>query len=158
MIENHRDEEFCRQWDALADEDHTHHVTAQEYSLYKSKWWLHSSKQGSNTMPVTHRPDFKQALSTLQRLKQEAEGDHKCLLTLTGINNGHRVLLLTGGIGKVHGGLLILLKITMEIHQVLTERSDLLSAVFGKILLDKTFLNSIYFVTDGSFTADGGLL
>ena len=30
---------------------------------------------------------------------------HKCLLTLTEINNGHRVLLLHGGIGKVHGGL-----------------------------------------------------
>ena len=75
MIENHRDEELCRRWDALADEDHTHHLTAQEYSLYKSNWWLHSNKQGSNTVPVTHRPDFKQALSTLQRLKQETEGD-----------------------------------------------------------------------------------
>ena len=75
MIENHRDEEFCRRWDALADEDHTHHLTIQEYLHYKSKWWLHSNKQGSNTVPVTHRPDFKQALSTLQRLKQEAEGD-----------------------------------------------------------------------------------
>ena len=30
MIENHRDEELCRPWDALADEDHTHHLTAQE--------------------------------------------------------------------------------------------------------------------------------
>ena len=67
MIENHRDEELCRRWDALADEDHTHHLTAQEYSLYKSNWWLHSNNQGSNTMPVTHRPDFKQALSTLQK-------------------------------------------------------------------------------------------
>ena len=46
----------------------------------------------------------------------------------------------------------------MEMHQVLNERGDLLIAVFGKILLDKTFWNSIYFVTDGSFTADGGLL
>ena len=27
MIENHRDEEVCRRWDALADEDHTHHLT-----------------------------------------------------------------------------------------------------------------------------------
>ena len=26
-------------------------------------------------MPVTHRPDFKQALSTLQQLKQKAEGN-----------------------------------------------------------------------------------
>ena len=75
MIENHGDEELCRRWDALADEDHTHHLTTQEYSLYKSKWWLHSNKQGSNTMPLTQRPDFKQALSTLHRLQREAEED-----------------------------------------------------------------------------------
>ena len=74
MIENHRDEELCRRWDALA-EDHTHHLTTQEYSLYQSKWWLHSKNQGSNTMPVTPRPDFKQPLSTLHRLQREAEGD-----------------------------------------------------------------------------------
>ena len=32
MIENHRDEDLCRRWDVLADGDHTHHLTAQEYS------------------------------------------------------------------------------------------------------------------------------
>ena len=42
-----------------------------------------------------------------------------------------------------------------DAHQILNERSDLLIAVFGKILLHKTFLNSTYFVTDGSFTTDG---
>ena len=131
MSENHRDEELCRRCDALADEDHTHHLTSQEYSLYKSNWRLHSNKQGSNTMPVTHRPDFKQALSTLQQLKQKEEG---ALQTF---------LLLHGGVGKVHGGLLIFLLVTMEMHQVLNERSDLLIAIFGTILLDKTFLNSI---------------
>ena len=68
LLENHRDEDHCRRWDALADEDHTHHLTAQEYLHYKRKWWLHSNKQGSNTMPLRHRPDFKQALSTLQRI------------------------------------------------------------------------------------------
>ena len=31
MIENGRDEDACRQMDALADEDHTHHLTPQEY-------------------------------------------------------------------------------------------------------------------------------
>ena len=31
MIENHRDAEVCRRWDALAAEDHTHHLTVQEY-------------------------------------------------------------------------------------------------------------------------------
>ena len=73
MIEHHRDEDLCRRWDALADEDHTHHLTAQKYFHYKNEWWLHSNKQGSNTMPLRHRPVFKQALSTLQRLQQEAE-------------------------------------------------------------------------------------
>ena len=72
MIENNRDEEVCRRWDALADEVHTHHLTEQEYFYYKNKWWLHSNKQGSDTLPLRKRSDFKQALSSLQRLQQEA--------------------------------------------------------------------------------------
>ena len=40
LIENGRDEDACRQMDALADEDHTHHLTPQEYYHYKSNWWL----------------------------------------------------------------------------------------------------------------------
>ena len=63
-----------------------------------------------------------------------------------------------GGIGKVHGGFLIIPKDKTEMHQVLSERGDLLLAVFGKILRQKTFKNSMYFVTDCSFTADGSLL
>ena len=74
MIEHGRDEDVCRQGDALADEDHTHHLTPQEYHHHKSNWWLHSNKTGSNTVPVKHRPVFKQALSTLQQLKQKEEG------------------------------------------------------------------------------------
>ena len=66
MIEHGRTEDLCRQMDALADEDHTHHLTSQEYYNYKSNWWLRSNKIGSDTMPIPHRPDFKQALSTLQ--------------------------------------------------------------------------------------------
>ena len=132
MIEHNRDEEVCRRWDALADEDHSHHLTTQEYSFYKSKWWLHSNKQGSNTMPSKQRPD----------LNEKQKKNHMCLLTLTKVNLGHRVLLLHGGIGKVHGGLLIIPKVTTEMHQVLNERGDLLIAVFGKILPDETFMNS----------------
>ena len=74
MIENGRDEDVCRQWDALADEDYTHHLTPQEYDHYKSNWWLTSNKTGSNTVRTTHRPDFEQALSTLQQLEQKEEG------------------------------------------------------------------------------------
>ena len=31
MIENNRDEELRRKWDALTNEDHTHHLTTQKY-------------------------------------------------------------------------------------------------------------------------------
>ena len=120
MIENNRDEEVCRRWDVLADEDHTHHLTPQECHHYKSNWELHSNKTGSNTVPVKDRPDFKQALSTLQQSKQKKEL-YKRTRTLAEINNGHRVLLLHGGVGKVHGGLFIPMKVTMEMNQVVTE-------------------------------------
>ena len=69
MMENHRDEELCRRWDAFADEDHTHHLTTHEYSLYKSNWWLHSNKQGSNTVRTTHRPDFKKGIVNLAAIE-----------------------------------------------------------------------------------------
>ena len=72
MIENHRDEEVCRRRNVLADEDHTYHLSEQEYFYDQNKWWLHSNKQGSNTLPLRNRSDFKQALSTLERLQQEA--------------------------------------------------------------------------------------
>ena len=67
MIEHHRDEEVCRRWDVLADEDHTYHLSEKEYFNYKNKWWLHSNKQGSKTLTLRNRSDFKQALSTLER-------------------------------------------------------------------------------------------
>ena len=73
MIENGRNEDACRHMDALADEDHTHHLTSQEFFYYKSNWWLRSNKTGSDTMPVQRRSDFKQALSTLKQLKEKEE-------------------------------------------------------------------------------------
>ena len=72
MIKKHGDEEVCRRWDALADEGHTYQLIVQEHFHCKKKWWLHSNKQGSNTWPLSHISDFKQALSTLHRLQQEA--------------------------------------------------------------------------------------
>ena len=72
MIENNRDEEVCRRWNVLADEDHTYHLSEKEYFYYKNKWCLHSNKSGSDTLPLRKRSDFKQALSTLERFHQEA--------------------------------------------------------------------------------------
>ena len=71
MTESGRDEDVCRQWDVLAGEDHTHHLTPQEYYHYKSNWWLTSNKTGSNTVPVEHRPDFKQAFVYLAAIERK---------------------------------------------------------------------------------------
>ena len=71
MIGNNRDEVF-RRWDVLADDDHIYYLSDKEYFYYRNKWWLHLNKSGSDTLPLTKRSDFKRALSTLQRLQQEA--------------------------------------------------------------------------------------
>ena len=87
-------------------------------------------------MPVTHRPDFKQALSTLQQLKQKAEGASQ-VPTYSHRNQqweAQSSSLLHGGIGKVPRGLLIIQKVKKEVGQVLSERGDPFLAVFGKNL------------------------
>ena len=73
MIESGRTEDLCRPIDDLADEDHTHHLTSQEYYHQKSNRWIRLNKIGSDTMTIRHRLDFKQALSTLQQLKEKEE-------------------------------------------------------------------------------------
>ena len=75
MIENSRDEQVCRAWEVLADEDQTHHKSEEEFFYYKNNWWISLNKSGNDTQPVKKRSDFKQALSTLKRLHQEAGGD-----------------------------------------------------------------------------------
>ena len=73
MIELGRSEEICREMDKLANEDHTHHITPEEISVYRNNWWIRSNFVGSDTMPVRHRADFKEALSTLRRLKNQED-------------------------------------------------------------------------------------
>ena len=73
MIEIGRTEDLCRQMDDLADKDHMHHLTSQEVDNYKRNWWIRSNKIGSDTMPIQHRSDFKQALSTLRQLEEKEE-------------------------------------------------------------------------------------
>ena len=70
MLEFGRTEEVIREMDKLANEDHTHIATEEELNVYRSNWWIRSNFVGSDTMPLRHRPDFKQALSTLHRLKK----------------------------------------------------------------------------------------
>ena len=72
MIENGRDADVCRQMAALADEDHTHHLTPTRIvPMTKVIGGLRSNKTGSDTVPVQRRSDFKEALSTLQQMTEK---------------------------------------------------------------------------------------
>ena len=86
MIENSRDEEVCRAWDVLAEQDHTYHMSEEEYFHYKQNWWISLNKSGNDT----------------KRLHQEAGGDPT---GSTKNSNRHRVLLPPGGNGENPGGL-----------------------------------------------------
>ena len=77
MFDVGRSEELCREMDKLADEDHTHHITPEEIRVYKNNWLIRSNTVGSDTMPVRHRPDFKQALLTLRQLKVKEDAAHQ---------------------------------------------------------------------------------
>ena len=73
MIELGRSEEICREMDKLANEDHTHHITPDEIRIYRNNWRIRSNIVSSDTMPVRHRADFKQALTTLRQLKNQED-------------------------------------------------------------------------------------
>ena len=43
MIDIGRNEEICREMANFADEDHTHHATAEEIRVYRNNWWIRSN-------------------------------------------------------------------------------------------------------------------
>ena len=69
MLELGRIEEVIREIDKSANEDNTHIATEEELDVYRGNWWIRSNFVGSDTMPIRHRLDFTEALSTLRRLK-----------------------------------------------------------------------------------------
>ena len=73
MIENDRDEDACRQMDAFANEDHTHHLTSQEYFYFKSYWWLRSNKTGSDSVPVHRRSDLNKHCPPCRNSKRSSQ-------------------------------------------------------------------------------------
>ena len=70
MIEHSRTEQVILEMDKLANEDHSYKVSKNEIEFYRGNWWLHSNVARADTMPVRHEPGFKEALSTMQRLKR----------------------------------------------------------------------------------------
>ena len=158
MIDKNRDEGLCRTWDALADEDHTHHLTPQERSFYKGNWWLHSNKQGSNTVRTTHRSDFKQTLSALQQLKRKAEG---ALQTPTDSHRNQQWAQSSSSWWNWQGSWWTLY--SYESHDAKIYDRTVKPVVFR--FSNKTsderlsrFFFVLFLVAIGSFTADSGLL
>ena len=74
MLENNRDEDVCRKWDDLAEQDHTYRMSESENFHYRQNWWISLNKSGNTSQPLRKRSDFNQALSTLNRLHREAGG------------------------------------------------------------------------------------
>ena len=72
MIELGRTDEVIREMDKLANEDHTHHATEEEISMYRNNWWIRSNF-GFDTMPARHRADFKRSIVFLAS-SQESRG------------------------------------------------------------------------------------
>ena len=99
-------------------------------------------------MPLRHRPDFKQALSTLQRLQQEA-GEEPQVPTYSYKHQQWEARSSSSTWWNwqgswwtpYHSG-------SQDGDAPSIEWGGLLLAVFGKILRKTTFMNSIYFVSD----------
>ena len=70
MIEHSRTEQVIIEMDKLANEDHSYKASKAEIEFYRGNWWLHSNVTRDETMLVRHEPGFKEALSTMQRLKR----------------------------------------------------------------------------------------
>ena len=70
MIEHSRTEQVILEMDKLANEDHSYKASKAENEFYRGNWWIHSNVARVDTMPVRHEPGFKEALSTMQRLKR----------------------------------------------------------------------------------------
>ena len=69
MLELNRTEEVIREMDKLANEDHFHIATEEELNVYRGNCWIRSNVVDSDTIPVRHRIDFKETLSTLRLFK-----------------------------------------------------------------------------------------
>ena len=133
MIETKED--ACRQMDALADEDHTHHLTPKNITIIKVMVGFVRTRQVPILCQCSADLTSNKHCLPCSNWKKKKE--------LKEINNGHKVLLLLhGGVGKVLGGLFIPMKVTMEMNQVLIEQGDLLYKYIGTILQGMIFLNS----------------
>ena len=64
-------EQKCKEMDELAKQDHTHHLSKEEFKRYHGQWHLTLNKSGKNA-PMRLRSDFRAAISLNDRLHRES--------------------------------------------------------------------------------------
>ena len=70
MIEGGRSEQMIKEMDKLASEDHTYKASMEEIEFNRGNWWIHTNVAHVDSVPTRYEPEFKNALSTMQRLKR----------------------------------------------------------------------------------------
>ena len=86
MIEIGRSEQMIIEMDKLANEDHTYTVSREEIEFYRGNWWIHTNVAHVDSIPTRYEPEFKSALSTMQRLKRADKKEAR--------NNGTNLFIL----------------------------------------------------------------
>ena len=66
-----RTEQKRKEWDQLAKEDHTYHLTPEERKRYQRQWYLTLNKTGKNS-PMKRRSDYRAAVIMKNRLHHES--------------------------------------------------------------------------------------
>ena len=64
-------EEKCIAMDKLAQEDHSHRLSSEEYERYQKNWYISLNKSGKNA-PMRLRSDFRTAVTIMNRLHRES--------------------------------------------------------------------------------------
>ena len=64
-------EQKCIEMDELAKQNHTYHLSTEEFKRYQGQWYLTLNKLGKNA-PMRFRPDFRAAVSLENRLHRES--------------------------------------------------------------------------------------
>ena len=64
-------EQKCTEMDELPKQNHTHHLSTEDFKRYQGQWYLTMNKSGKNG-PMRLRPDFRAAVSLKNRLHRES--------------------------------------------------------------------------------------
>ena len=72
MLEHDLDEDVCRKWSDLAEQDFTYRMSESDSFHYRHNWWISLNKSGNTGGPLRKRSDSNQPLSTLNRLHRES--------------------------------------------------------------------------------------